>query len=182
MIHSPESTPRSSPPQRGPLKSRIVTLLAGALIGAAAVVALSTASTTSTTDDSSTVRTAGFMVSQVQAALASAPAADLGDGDYLFLPNRRTVWVVNRRHGRIANYHFRDDQEQTVLRSRVVTLDPKDFPQGDTYYCLSDRNLTDVLWVCNVRTGDVQLWRARADGNVVAEGQVVTSVDLLPRD
>ncbi|MCZ6793874.1 MAG: hypothetical protein O7J95_09720 [Planctomycetota bacterium] len=104
---------------------------------------------------------------------------DLGEGEYLFLPNRRSIWVVNRSVGRFANYDFRDHQDATVKRSRVVTLDPNDFPARDTVYHLSDRNLTAVLWVCNERTGDVQLWVLRGNGEVKSEGHIVTSIDLL---
>ena len=117
----------------------------------------------------------------VSPAFAAQIHSDLGDGDYTFLPNRRTIWVVNRKYGRFANYHFRDDQERSILRSQVVTLDQRDFPPEDAVYLLSDRNLTEVLWVCNRRTGDVQLWHPRPDGKVVSEGQIATSVDLMER-
>ncbi|MBN1441444.1 MAG: hypothetical protein JXA90_01995 [Planctomycetes bacterium] len=112
-------------------------------------------------------------------------AASLGaaqdEGDYLFLPNRRTIWVVHRPTGRIANYTFRETQEKTVLRSRVVTIDQRDFPPSDTVYLLSDRNLMSVLWVCNQKTGDVQLWDLRSDGDIFAEGHIVTSIDLMKK-
>lgn len=117
----------------------------------------------------------------VLASLPAQAAADLGDGDYLFLPNRRTIWVVNKRNGRFANYHFKDDEAGTVERSRVVTLDAESFPPLDTVYLLSDRNLTEVFWVCNKRTGDVQLWIPKADGRIAADKPIATSIDLMKR-
>jgi hypothetical protein len=135
-------------------------------------------------DEASPNPSSNLLATPWSAALATELAASsLGaayqEGDYLFLPNRRSIWVVHRPTGRIANYHFRDNEEKTVLRSRVVTLDAKDFPPSDTLYLLSDRNLMSLLWACNQKTGDVQLWDLRADGDVAAEGQVVTSIDLM---
>lgn len=108
--------------------------------------------------------------------------ADLEDGDYAFFPNRRTVWVVNRTNGRMAAYTFRDDEVGSVDRSRVAQIDTKAFPREDTVIQLSDRNLTSLLWVANVRTGDVQLWQPMADGSLRADLPVATSMDLRTRE
>ncbi|MGQ9589258.1 MAG: hypothetical protein ACUVYA_03070 [Planctomycetota bacterium] len=109
--------------------------------------------------------------------------ADLEDGDYAFFPNRRTVWVVNRTNGRMATYTFRDDEVGSVDRSRVAQIDLKAFPREDTVIQLSDRNLTSLLWVANVRTGDVQLWQPMADGSTLrADLPVATSMDLRTRE
>jgi len=113
--------------------------------------------------------------------MAAAAQQDLGLGEYIFLPNRRAIWVINRTNGRFALYHFRDDQAKTIDRSRVVSLDQKTFPVSDTVYLLSDRNLTEVLWVCNRRTGDVQLWLPRADGAVDADKPIATKIDLMEK-
>jgi hypothetical protein len=99
-------------------------------------------------------------------------------GRYLFLPNRRSIWVVDRRAGRFANYHFRDDEVGTVERSQVITLDKRSFLPEDTVYLLSDRNFTEVLWVCNRRTGLVQLWIPSADGKLRADRPLETRPDL----
>lgn len=103
------------------------------------------------------------------------------DDNFLFLPNRRSIWVVNRKAGRFALYRFRDDEAGTVERSQVVTADRKSFPPGDTVYLLSERNHSEVLWVCNRRTGDVQMWIPRAGGRLQAEKPVATSIDLTER-
>ena len=108
--------------------------------------------------------------------------ADLGDGEYAFFPNRRSVWVVNRTNGRMANYNFRVDGIQAVDRSRVARVDLKAFPREDTSYLLSDRNLNNILWVCNVRTGDVQMWRPSRDGVLQPVGPIATSTDLMLRE
>lgn len=107
--------------------------------------------------------------------------ADLEDGDYDFFPNRRSIWVVNRTNGRMATYHFRDDELGSVDRSRVATIDPLSFPAKDTVIRLSDRNLNNILWVCNKRTGDVQMWYPGRDGMLRAEKPIVTSSDLMER-
>jgi hypothetical protein len=125
---------------------------------------------------------AGLLSPLAASLVAEAPdSAGAQDGDYLFFPNRRSVWVVNRQNGRFAYYHFRDDQNRTVDRSRVFQLDQETFPPGETVFLLSDRNLTEVLWVCNKRTGDVQLWTPRADGNADAEKPIATKIDLMER-
>ena len=105
--------------------------------------------------------------------------SDLGVGEYEFLPNRRTLWVINRTKGRFANFHFRSDQDRTVLRSRVIEVDPSDFPPADTDYLLSDKNFTELLWVCNRRSGDVQLWQPKGDGNVIKAGFTETMTGLV---
>jgi hypothetical protein len=106
---------------------------------------------------------------------------DLEEGDYEFFANRRSIWVVNRSNGRMANYHFRDDEVGSVDRSRVHTINLETFPRKDTYITLSDRNLNNVLWVCNARTGDVQMWYPARDGSLRAEMPVATSADLMER-
>jgi hypothetical protein len=126
-----------------------------------------------------------MLLGPLLASLAAEPSQASGlttstqDGDFLFLTNRRTIWVIHRKEGRFANYHFRDDEARTVERSRVVSLDQETFPPQDTVYLLSDRNLTEVLWVCNKRTGDVQLWEPRHDRSVVADRPIATYIDLL---
>ncbi len=103
---------------------------------------------------------------------------DLGDGDYLFLPSRRTVWVVNRDSGRMVNYEFINNEFMTVQKSRVARIDQRAFPPEDTSYVLSDRNWHSIVWVCNRRTGDVQLWELVRDGEIRSVGPIVTSTNL----
>lgn len=107
--------------------------------------------------------------------------ADLGDGDYLFFPNRRNMWVVNPRVGRVIHYKFLDTPKRAVEKSYVGEIDQKTFPLEDTVYILSERNIMDLLWVCNRRTGDFQLWRRNVrDGRLVTDPLPVSaSRDLL---
>lgn len=121
----------------------------------------------------------GTFSSLLPAAMAQT-TDDLGDGKYSFLANRRTIWSINKEKGRFAGYHFREDEEHTVERTRVITLDQKIFPPADTVYLLSDRNLTEVIWVANKRTGEIQLWTPRIGGDVKAEKPLATMQDLEP--
>jgi hypothetical protein len=106
--------------------------------------------------------------------------ADAGDGEYLFLPNRRHVWVVNTTVGRIIHYKFLDTGQGVIERSYVAEVDQKTFPPEDTVYALSERNIEDLLWVCNRRTGDVQLWRRNVrDGRLVSDPPIQAARDLL---
>lgn len=107
--------------------------------------------------------------------------ADLDDGEYAFFPNRRSVWVVNTTNGRMALYLFHDDEVGSVDRSRVAQIDVTTFPPKDTIVQLSDRNYVNVLWVCNKRTGDVQMWHPGRDGVLHAENPISTSIDLMDR-
>ncbi|HLU47455.1 MAG TPA: hypothetical protein VK116_05200 [Planctomycetota bacterium] len=102
------------------------------------------------------------------ALLSGALNQDLGPGEYIFLPVRHAVWVVNRTEGRFARYEFENDRKPLVQRSRVVTLDPRTFPPDATEYLVSDRNLTDDLWVCQRRSGLVVLYETRLAGDLVA--------------
>jgi hypothetical protein len=108
--------------------------------------------------------------------------AELGEGDYNFFPNRRSVWVVNRTNGRMATYNFHDDELGSVDRSRVATIDLRTFPRKDTVIFLSDRNYNNILWVCNSRTGDVQMWAPGRDGALKPSQPIASSVDLMERN
>ncbi len=108
--------------------------------------------------------------------------AALDEGDYEFFPIRRMMWVVNRTNGRMANYHFRNDEIGSVDRSRVAAVDLKAFPRKDTVIHMSERNVNPILWVCNIRTGDMQMWTLEdKDGTLKGEAPVATSIDLLDR-
>jgi hypothetical protein len=108
-------------------------------------------------------------------------SADLGEGDYEFFPNRRSIWIVNRSNGRMATYVFHLDELGSVDRSRVATIDLRTFPRKDTVIHMSDRNYNNILWVCNQRTGDVQMWYPGRDGALKAEQPIASSVDLMER-
>jgi hypothetical protein len=93
---------------------------------------------------------------------------ELGPGDYTFLPVRHAVWAVNRTDGRFARFEFREDSQGLVRRSRVVTLDKETFDPSATVFLVSDRYLTEDLWIANRRTGLVELWEARLDGSLAS--------------
>jgi hypothetical protein len=104
--------------------------------------------------------------------LVETVRADIGKGDYLFLPNRKDMWVVNRANGKLIHYEYKDNLVGTVEHSQVSQLDQAIFPPADTEFMLSDRNLTGFLWVANRVTGDFQVWRANRDSTL--------STDELP--
>jgi hypothetical protein len=81
----------------------------------------------------------------------------------------------------MANYHFRDDEVGSVDRSRIASINLNTFPRKDSLVCLSDRNMNNILWVCNVRTGDVQMWCPARDGSLKAEPPVSTSTELAEK-
>ena len=108
-------------------------------------------------------------------------ANDLSAGNYQFLPNRRSIWVVNRSNGRLANYLFMNNEAGTIQKSRIGEIDMTIFPREDTAIVLSDRNLSSTLWVCNTQSGDVQMWELLHDGEIRAAGPIVTSDNLRRR-
>jgi hypothetical protein len=81
----------------------------------------------------------------------------------------------------MANYNFRDEELGNIERSRIAAIDLRAFPRQDTLICQSDRNLFNVLWVCNTRTGDVQMWQVARDGSLRPSGPIATSTDLIER-
>ena len=107
--------------------------------------------------------------------------AGVSDGDYIFFPNRRHMWVVHTAAGRLIHYKFLDTYDGMVEKSYVAQLDQKRFPPEETIYALSERNVMDLLWVCNKRTGDFQLWRRNVrDGRLVTDVRAVSSAgDIL---
>ena len=105
--------------------------------------------------------------------------ADVGRGEYLFLPCRREMWVVNQVNGRLVHYQFFDNELGTVERSRVAEIKDDRFPLRDTEFILSDRNLNSLLWVCNRATGDFQLWQANRDGSLTTHEKVAEAGSAL---
>ena len=70
-----------------------------------------------------------------------------------------------------------------VEKSYVAQVDQKLFPPEDTVYAISERNITDLLWVCNRRTGDLQLWRRNIrDGRLVTDPMPVQAASDILND
>jgi hypothetical protein len=165
-------------PRRMLIGTATLTFALGGLIGILATLAcFRIAGSATETDPFAVSGVTGFIAQ----GLFREARADLDEGDYSFFPNRRSVWVVNRTNGRMAMYQFRLDEVGSVDRSRVATLDLSAFPRDDTVILLSDRNLNNVLWVCNCRTGDVQMWYPASDGTLRSDTPVATSADLVER-
>jgi len=99
------------------------------------------------------------------AAEALAGAVQGGtDSEYVFLTFRRNIWVVHRPSSRIQFFMFPEDEDQQLVRSRVLQIDVSTFPPEHTQFQLSERNLTNFLWVLNPVTGRAQYVRAGRDG------------------
>ncbi len=130
-----------------------------------------------TSPDGTTTVYSGMSTSTLMAQVRT----DLKNGEYLFLPNRRSVWVINQTNGRVAVYTFLNNEYDTVERSRVGQVDARAFPPGEATFAISDRNLSNNLWVCNARTGDFQLWTVARDGELKNAGPIATSTDLMER-
>ncbi len=86
------------------------------------------------------------------------------EGDYLFFTFRRNLWAVHKPTGRVQFLMFPDGQEQQLVRSRVHQVDQERFPADQARYQLSERNLTNFLWVLNPHSGHAQYIRAGRDG------------------
>jgi hypothetical protein len=95
--------------------------------------------------------------------------ADVGKGDYFFLANRLSMWVINRSNGRLIHYEIKDNSMGTVVSSHVGQLNLEWFPMRDTDFLGSDRNLTPYLWVVNRVTGNFQVWRVYRDVNLITD-------------
>jgi hypothetical protein len=97
--------------------------------------------------------------------LAGVGAAQAGaEPEYEYLTFRRNIWVVHRPSSRIQFFMFPEDEEQQLVRSRVLQIDVAAFPPELTHFQLSERNLTNFLWVLNPTTGQAQYVRAGRDG------------------
>jgi hypothetical protein len=94
----------------------------------------------------------------------AALAQGAGASEYEFLTFRRNIWVVHRPTSRIQFFMFPEDEEQQLVRSRVLQIDVATFPPEHTQFQLSERNLTNFLWVLNPATGKAQYVRAGRDG------------------
>jgi hypothetical protein len=86
------------------------------------------------------------------------------DGDYAFFTFRRNLWAVHLPTGRVQFFLFPDGKEQQITRSRVHQIDLDAFPIDQVRYQLSERNLTNFLWLLNPITGKAQYIRAGRDG------------------
>ena len=94
-------------------------------------------------------------------------------GRFLFLPARDNLWVVDQTKGALVFFKFPDNQDRPIQRSRTFSLDRTRFPADKTHFFTSMRNLTSLLWIANVETGEVQVIRYRRDGTFDTEFQLM---------
>ena len=92
--------------------------------------------------------------------------ADGPDGDYAFFTYRRYLWLVHKPTGK-AQFSLLPDSKnstQPIEPSRVYAVDQELFPLDQVRYQISERNLTNYLWILNPTTGKAMFIRARRDG------------------
>lgn len=187
------SPPSQSVAQTAPSGKPRRPFLAGMVVGAIAIVTVALIVTFASSMKSSPTTVSPEGVSPLASTIADSlssvfeiselEAQSRSSGDYRYLPNRRNMWVINRRLGRVVHFRFLDTTKGTVERSHVAQVDRERFPPRDTVYRISERNITDLLWVCNQRTGDFQLWRRNVrDGRLVTDDQSVEAGAHLEGD
>lgn len=86
------------------------------------------------------------------------------DGEFTYFTFRRNLWVIHRPTGQIQFFMFPDGSEQVLVRSGIYQVDLTEFPVEQTQYQLSERNLTNFLWILNPYTGKARYIRAQRDG------------------
>lgn len=91
-----------------------------------------------------------------------------GDGDFVFFTFRRNVWVFRKSTMTVKFYNLPEASEraQEAEESRVYQIDARDFPLADIQFQVSERNLTNYLWLLNPKTGKARILKARRDGLV----------------
>jgi hypothetical protein len=89
-----------------------------------------------------------------------------GDGDYAFFPYRRYLWVVRRSTGTAQFFIVPESKasDEPTETSRVYSIDQAVFPLDQVRFQISERNLTNYLWIVNTVTGRAMFVRARRDG------------------
>ena len=91
-------------------------------------------------------------------------SSESADGDFLYFTFRRNLWAIHRPSGRVQFLLFPDGREDELVRSEIHKIDANVFPAGEVEYQLSERNLTNYLWILNPVTGKARYIRAGRDG------------------
>ena len=114
-------------------------------------------------------------------SLFAAESGDIGgntDGEYLFFTFRRNLWIVHQPTGKLQFLMLPDGAEESVIRSRIYEIDTEGFPVDQVQFQLSERNLTNFLWIMNPVTGKARYVRAgRGGGFDVSEVYSATRRD-----
>ena len=86
------------------------------------------------------------------------------DGEYQFFTFRRNLWAIHKASGKVQFLMFPDGLDQKLERSAIHQVDQDVFPPGEVTYQLSERNLTNFLWILNPLTGKARYIRAARNG------------------
>ena len=102
------------------------------------------------------------------------------ESDYSFFSHRRYLWVIRRSTGNAQFFLLPESKgsEQPVETSRIYSVDQKEFPLDQVLFQVSERNLTNYLWIFNPVTGRAMFIRARRDGGFDESPMLDVSKDL----
>ena len=99
-------------------------------------------------------------------AQESSEARAMEGEEYTFFTFRRNLWAIHRASGKVQFMVFPDSQDQQPQRSVTHQVDLELFPVDQVEYQLSERNLTNFLWILNPVTGKARYLRAARDAGL----------------
>ncbi len=103
-----------------------------------------------------------------------------GEGEYAFFTYRRYLWTFHRANGKVQFFLLPETRssQEPIDSSRVYTVDQDEFPLDQVLFQVSERNLTNYLWILNPVSGKAMFIRARRDGGFDESPVLDVSKDL----
>jgi len=101
------------------------------------------------------------------------------DGDFAFFSYRRYLWVVKKSSGRAQFFHLPESasSDAQLMKSGTYSIDQEAFPLDQVRYQVSERNLTNYLWITNPVTGKARFIRATREGGF--DKSPIIAIDAL---
>ena len=96
--------------------------------------------------------------------LNAQESVSLSQDEHTFLTFRRGAWMIKRSDATARYIAMPEDEKSVPTVSRIYTINTDDFPLDICRLQLSERNLSNYLWLINPRDGKVRFIRARRDG------------------
>ena len=97
-------------------------------------------------------------------AQADGEVMEHSDAEFMYFTFRRNVWAIHKASGKVQFLMFPDGLDQKLERSAIHQIDQEVFPADEVIYQLSERNLTNFLWIMNPVTGKARYIRAARNG------------------
>lgn len=118
------------------------------------------------TDSDGALPSIGIPSVEALSSMATSTATEARSGDYSFFTYRRNLWIVRHSTGTARFFVIPETNtsEQRIEASNTYKLNPEEFPADQTRYQVSERNLSNYLWISNHNTGRSYFIRARRDG------------------